>query len=68
MVETKQKPEQSLIGRVRQMAGAADTADPPEQGQAPVVLPDGYRRRSPVQHCARRARRISPLAAASSSA
>ena len=61
MTETKQKPELglSLVGRLRKMAGAADMTFAMQQGEAPVVLPDGYRRSSPVQHSARRAKQIS---------
>ncbi|MBR1497483.1 MAG: hypothetical protein IJ617_07655 [Oscillospiraceae bacterium] len=63
MTETKQKPELnlslSLVGRLRKMAGAADMTFATQQGEPPVVLPDGYRRRSPVQRSVRRAKQIS---------
>lgn len=51
MVETEQKKEQSLIDRVRQMAGEESLLTPEWQEEQPVVLPDGYRRRSPLQPC-----------------
>lgn len=51
MVETEQKKEQSLIDRVRQMAGEESILTSEWQDDQPVVLPDGYRRRSPLQPC-----------------
>ena len=51
MVETEQKKEQSLIDRVRQMAGEESILTSEWQDDQPVVLSDGYRRRSPLQPC-----------------
>ena len=51
MVETEQKKEQSLIDRVRQMAGEESILTSEWQEEQPIVLSDGYRRRSPLQPC-----------------
>lgn len=59
MTETIQKQRLSLVERVCQMAGAADTADALQHEEPPVVLPDGYRRRLPVQRSARRSNHMS---------
>lgn len=58
MDETMQEQKQSLVGRIRQMAGAADTAAAPQHEESPTFLPDGYQRRLPVQRRARRLRRL----------
>jgi len=59
MTETIQEQKKSLVEQVRQMAGAADKAPAPRTEEPPVVLPDGYRRRSPVQLRVRRGTRRS---------
>ena len=51
MVETEQRNEQSLIDRVRQMAGEETILTSEWQKEQPIVLSDGYRRRSPLQPC-----------------
>ena len=50
MTETEQRQELSLITRVRQMAGTAAAAPAEQNAETAIVLPDGYRRRSPVQY------------------
>lgn len=59
MTETIQKQRMSLIERIRQMAGATDTAVPLQHVEPPVILPDGYQRRLPVQQIARRTKHVS---------
>ena len=49
MTETEQRREMSLIDRVRQMAGTVPSAPEEHREESDLVLPDGYRRRSPVQ-------------------
>ena len=51
MIETKQEKRESLIEQVRQMAGTEVMTALEWQEEEPLVLPDGYHRRSPLQPC-----------------
>ena len=63
MSETELGRAVSLIDRVRQMAGDSASAAQWHE-ESSVILPDGYRRRSPVQHCRKSPSRLPKWAVA----